>query len=62
MSHGESTIGVEDQLFYATLFTMGIDWYGPIVEYLKKGYFKNDILKEEKVVYCKSNTYYPQEN
>jgi hypothetical protein len=62
MSHGESIIGVEDQLLYATLFTMGIDWYGPIVEYFKKGYLKNDIPKEEKVVYCKLSTYYPQEN
>ncbi len=27
---------------------MGIDWYGPIMKYLKKGYFDNDVPKEEK--------------
>jgi hypothetical protein len=26
---------------------MGIDWYGPILEYLQKGYFKNNIPKKE---------------
>ncbi len=26
---------------------MGVDWYGPIIKYLKKGYFDIDVHKEE---------------
>jgi len=46
-NHGELVMRVEDQLPNAILFIVGIDWYGPIVEYLKKGYFEHDIPKEE---------------
>lgn len=46
MNHGELVMRVEDQLLNAILFIVGIDWYGPIVEYLKKGYFEHDIPKE----------------
>jgi hypothetical protein len=28
---------------------VGVDWYGPIIKYLKKGYFDIDVPKEEKV-------------
>ncbi len=27
---------------------MVVDWYGPIIEYLKKGYFDNNVPKEER--------------
>jgi hypothetical protein len=27
---------------------VGVDWYGPIIKYLKKGYFDNDVPKEER--------------
>ncbi len=32
----------------ATLFVVQIDWYGPIIEHLQKGYFDNDIPKEDR--------------
>jgi hypothetical protein len=37
ISHGELVIGVKNQLLNAVLFTVGTDWYGPILEYLQKG-------------------------
>jgi len=46
ISHGEPAIRVEPQLLDAILFTLG--WYGPILEYLQKGYFENNIPKEER--------------
>jgi ASC-1-like (ASCH) protein len=30
------------------LFVVQIDWYGPILKYRQKGYFENDIPKEER--------------
>jgi hypothetical protein len=27
---------------------MGVDWYGPIIKYLKKGYFDNNVPEEER--------------
>ncbi len=47
ISHGELTKGVDDQLPDAHLFNVGVDWYGPIIEYLKKGYFDNNVPTEE---------------
>jgi hypothetical protein len=48
ISHGELVIGVKNQLFNAMLFIVGMDWYGPILEYLQKGYFNNNITKEKR--------------
>jgi hypothetical protein len=36
INHGESAIGIKDQLPNAILFTMGINWYSFILEYLPK--------------------------
>jgi hypothetical protein len=47
INHEEPTIGVEDQILDAQLFGIEIDWYGQIIDYLKKGYFDNDMPKEE---------------
>jgi hypothetical protein len=49
INHGELAIGVEDQLPDAQLFGIEIDRYasGQIIDYLKKGYFNNDMPKEE---------------
>jgi hypothetical protein len=47
ISHGELAQGVDDQLLNVHLFNVGVIWYGPIIEYLKKGYFDNNVLKEE---------------
>jgi hypothetical protein len=58
INHGESPIGIKDQLPNAILFTMGINWYGFILEYLQKGYFENDIPKEKKsCIIIKSKPY-----
>ncbi len=38
INHGELVIGVEDQLFDTQLFGIEIEWYGHIIDYLKKGY------------------------
>jgi hypothetical protein len=46
IGHGELTTWVKDQLPNATLFVVQIDWYGPRLKYLHKGYFENDIPKE----------------
>jgi hypothetical protein len=48
INHGEPTKGVDDQLPNAHLFNVGIDWYGPIMEFFLKGYFDNDVPKEER--------------
>ncbi len=48
INHGEPIEGVDDQLLDVHLFNVGVDWYGPIIEYLKKGYFDNDVPKEER--------------
>ncbi len=47
INHGEPAIGVEDQLPNVQLFGIEIDWYGQIIDYLKKGYFDDDMPKEE---------------
>ncbi len=36
-------ISVEDQLFDVVLFILTVDWYTPIIEYLRKIYFKDDV-------------------
>jgi hypothetical protein len=46
INHGELTIGLEDQLHDAQLFNRKFDWYGQIIDYLKKGYFDGDMSKE----------------
>jgi hypothetical protein len=48
ISHGELAKGVDDQLPNAHLFIVGVDWYGPIIEYLKKKYFDYNVLKEKR--------------
>jgi len=48
IGHGEPATKVKDQLLDVTLFTTQIDWYGPILKYLQKGYFDNDIPKKER--------------
>jgi hypothetical protein len=48
INHGELAIRVEDQLPDAQLFGIEIDWYGQIIDYLKKGYFDNNMPKEER--------------
>jgi hypothetical protein len=47
INHGKLTIGVENQLPNAQLFSIKIDWYGQIIDYLKKGYFNDNMPKEE---------------
>jgi len=49
INHGELAIRVEDQLPDAQLFGIEIDWYAneQIIDYLKKGYFNNNMPKEE---------------
>jgi hypothetical protein len=48
INHGELAIGIEDQLPDAQLFGIEIDWYGQIIDYLKKGYFDDNMPKEER--------------
>jgi hypothetical protein len=49
INHGELAIRVEVQLPDAQLFGIEIDWYASqqIIDYLKKGYFNNDMPKEK---------------
>jgi hypothetical protein len=47
INHGKLVIGVENQLLDAQLFGIEIDWYKQIIDYLKKGYFDNDMAKEK---------------
>ncbi len=47
INHGEPAIGVENQLLDAQMFGIEIDWYGQIIDYLKKDYFNNNMPKEE---------------
>ncbi len=49
ISHGEPKEGVDDRLFDAHLFNVGIDWYGPIIEYLKKDTLIVMYLKKKEV-------------
>jgi hypothetical protein len=40
---------------------VGVDWYGPFIKYLKKGYFDNDVLEEERsqiIIRARSYTLY----
>jgi hypothetical protein len=55
ISHGELAIRVKAQLLDAILFTVG--WYGPILEYLQKGYFENNIPKEKSHIIVKTRPY-----
>jgi hypothetical protein len=64
ISHGEPIEGVDDHLLDAHLFNVGIDWYGPIIEYLRKGYFDNNVPKKERswiVKRAKSYTLYDRQ-
>jgi len=45
ISHGELAKGANDQLPDAHLFNVGVNGYGPIIKYLKKGYFDNNVPK-----------------
>jgi hypothetical protein len=45
--NGEPTIGVEDQVLDAIFFLIIVDKYAPIKEYFVKGYFEDNIPKEE---------------
>jgi hypothetical protein len=47
VNHEEIAIGVEDHLPNAQLFGTEIDWYGQIIDYFKKGYFDNNMPKED---------------
>jgi hypothetical protein len=56
--NGEPIVGVEDQLVDVVLFFKNVNWYAPIKEYLLKGYFKDNIPKEErKCLTIKSKPY-----
>ncbi len=46
--NGELVVGMEDQLFDVVIFILTSDWYTPIKEYLGKGYFEDDVPKEER--------------
>jgi hypothetical protein len=48
ISHGELAERVDDQLPNVHLFNVGVIWYGPIIQYLKKGYFNSNVPKEER--------------
>jgi hypothetical protein len=39
INHGEPVEGVDDHLLDAHLFNVRIDWYGSILEYIRKGIF-----------------------
>jgi len=61
ISHGELVERVDDKLFNVHLFNVRVDWYGPIIKYLKKGYFDSNVPKEENsqiVIKAKSYTLY----
>jgi hypothetical protein len=47
INHGELAIRVENQLPNAQLFGIKIDWHGKIIDYFKKGYFNDNMPKEE---------------
>ncbi len=46
INHGKLVIGVKDQFPNAQLFSIKFDCYGQIINYLKKGYFDDDMRKE----------------
>jgi hypothetical protein len=54
ISHGEPVEGVDDHLLDAHLFNVGINWYDPMIKYLKKGYFDNNVPKKKKSICQKS--------
>ncbi len=66
INHGELVNGelverVDDKLFDVHLFNVRVDWYGPIIKYLKKGYFDSNVPKEENsqiVIKARSYTLY----
>jgi hypothetical protein len=61
ISHGELVKRVYDKLFDVHLFNVKVDWYGPIIKYLKKGYFDSNVPKKENsqiVIKAKSYTLY----
>jgi hypothetical protein len=61
ISHGEPSKGIDDQLFDTHLFNVRINWYGLIIEYLKKGYIDSNVPKEERsqiVIKAKPYTLY----
>jgi hypothetical protein len=47
INHGKLVIRVEDQLLNVQLFGIEIYYYGQIIDYLKKGYFDDDVPKEK---------------
>jgi hypothetical protein len=47
ISHGKLGEGVEDHLLDVHLFSVKVDWYGAIIQYLK-GCFDIDMPKEER--------------
>jgi hypothetical protein len=49
INHGELVIGIDDQLLDVHLFNVGLDWYGPIIEYLKKDILTMMYLKRKEV-------------
>ncbi len=48
INHGELGERVEDHLLNVHLFSVKVDWYGSIIQYLTKGYFDIDMPKEER--------------
>jgi hypothetical protein len=43
-----ANVWVDDQLPGTHSFNVGVNWYHPIIEYLKKIYFDNNVPKEER--------------
>ncbi len=47
INHGKLVIGVKNQLSNVQLFGIEIYYYGQIIDYLKKGYFDDNMPKEK---------------
>ncbi len=47
INHGEQAYGMEYQLANATLFLVGINWYGKVRKHLEKDCFEDDVPKEK---------------
>jgi len=49
INHGESIVGVIDQLFDFQLFNVKVKWYIQIINYIKNNYFGKKHQKKKKI-------------
>jgi hypothetical protein len=64
INHGELVERIDNKLFDLHLFNVRVDWYGPIIKYLKKGYFDSNVPKEENsqiIIKARSYTLYDRQ-